>query len=178
MLQLGQSTEINGNWQSSLAPIIRIRYFEFITLQMNNPIHSKKAVLSTKDLQLLFRVFTDHYMPVFSKKPLLMRVDELDPTGHVRTLIFHIKYIRNSWAHQSDFSIRVAYRVVETIIWFFDQLRHSEKELESIRLILLKAMCATVCENIYKIQELGKTCLLYTSPSPRDLSTSRMPSSA
>ena len=25
---------------------------------------------------------------------------------------------------------------------------------------------------------LSKTCLLYTSPSPRDLSTSRMPSSA
>ena len=25
---------------------------------------------------------------------------------------------------------------------------------------------------------LGKACLLYTSPSPRDLSTSRMPSSA
>ena len=28
--------------------------------------------------------------------------------------------------------------------------------------------------NIYK----GRVCLLYTSPSPRDLSTSRMPSSA
>ena len=27
-------------------------------------------------------------------------------------------------------------------------------------------------------EEYGKTCLLYTSPSPRDLSTSRMPSSA
>ena len=26
--------------------------------------------------------------------------------------------------------------------------------------------------------EIAKTCLLYTSPSPRDLSTSRMPSSA
>ena len=26
--------------------------------------------------------------------------------------------------------------------------------------------------------EMDKTCLLYTSPSPRDLSTSRMPSSA
>ena len=26
--------------------------------------------------------------------------------------------------------------------------------------------------------DLGNTCLLYTSPSPRDLSTSRMPSSA
>ena len=29
-----------------------------------------------------------------------------------------------------------------------------------------------------KIRELGTDCLLYTSPSPRDLSTSRMPSSA
>eukprot|EP00829_Urostomides_striatus_P020646 TRINITY_DN884_c0_g1_i3.p6 TRINITY_DN884_c0_g1~~TRINITY_DN884_c0_g1_i3.p6 ORF type:complete len:113 (-),score=33.27 TRINITY_DN884_c0_g1_i3:12-350(-) len=27
-------------------------------------------------------------------------------------------------------------------------------------------------------RDLAKTCLLYTSPSPRDLSTSRMPSSA
>ena len=27
-------------------------------------------------------------------------------------------------------------------------------------------------------RRLGKDCLLYTSPSPRDLSTSRMPSSA
>ena len=29
-----------------------------------------------------------------------------------------------------------------------------------------------------KIRELAEDCLLYTSPSPRDLSTSRMPSSA
>ena len=29
-----------------------------------------------------------------------------------------------------------------------------------------------------KAIRLGVTCLLYTSPSPRDLSTSRMPSSA
>ena len=29
-----------------------------------------------------------------------------------------------------------------------------------------------------KLHELLKNCLLYTSPSPRDLSTSRMPSSA
>ena len=28
------------------------------------------------------------------------------------------------------------------------------------------------------VLDLNKTCLLYTSPSPRDLSTSRMPSSA
>ena len=29
-----------------------------------------------------------------------------------------------------------------------------------------------------KLLEIRETCLLYTSPSPRDLSTSRMPSSA
>ena len=31
---------------------------------------------------------------------------------------------------------------------------------------------------IYPAKSLYKPCLLYTSPSPRDLSTSRMPSSA
>ena len=33
-------------------------------------------------------------------------------------------------------------------------------------------------ENDNALRELTKNCLLYTSPSPRDLSTSRMPSSA
>ena len=33
-------------------------------------------------------------------------------------------------------------------------------------------------EEISLLQRLLKDCLLYTSPSPRDLSTSRMPSSA
>ena len=33
-------------------------------------------------------------------------------------------------------------------------------------------------ENVDKIVEVLKACLLYTSPSPRDGATSRMPSSA
>ena len=33
-------------------------------------------------------------------------------------------------------------------------------------------------ENESSIENAAKSCLLYTSPSPRDLSTSRMPSSA
>ena len=33
-------------------------------------------------------------------------------------------------------------------------------------------------EDRLELVELGRICLLYTSPSPRDLSTSRMPSSA
>jgi len=35
-----------------------------------------------------------------------------------------------------------------------------------------------IVDKIQKIDGVFKTCLLYTSPSPRDLSTSRMPSSA
>ena len=35
-----------------------------------------------------------------------------------------------------------------------------------------------VKEMMTEMKKLAKDCLLYTSPSPRDLSTSRMPSSA
>ena len=34
------------------------------------------------------------------------------------------------------------------------------------------------CVPLAKATRMTKSCLLYTSPSPRDLSTSRMPSSA
>ena len=40
-----------------------------------------------------------------------------------------------------------------------------------------KIVCDSVDE-FMTVLELVRTCLLYTSPSPRDLSTSRMPSSA
>ena len=33
-------------------------------------------------------------------------------------------------------------------------------------------------ETVKKILEISKSCLLYTSPSPRDVEESRMPSSA
>ena len=46
------------------------------------------------------------------------------------------------------------------------------------------ATIGTLCEidtqdgNRVNAEVIGQSCLLYTSPSPRDLSTSRMPSSA
>ena len=40
----------------------------------------------------------------------------------------------------------------------------------------IKSMCCI--NNIDSINSMYSICLLYTSPSPRDLSTSRMPSSA
>ena len=46
-----------------------------------------------------------------------------------------------------------------------DKLNNLSKDLNSI------------LEFVDQLKEI-KTCLLYTSPSPRDLSTSRMPSSA
>ena len=41
--------------------------------------------------------------------------------------------------------------------------------------------CFNLCDSFPKLFDMideSKDCLLYTSPSPRDLSTSRMPSSA
>ena len=50
-------------------------------------------------------------------------------------------------------------------------------------MIVKNAELETVCGITSKLPENGQievafACLLYTSPSPRDLSTSRMPSSA
>ena len=39
-------------------------------------------------------------------------------------------------------------------------------------------MAAILIASGYLMNQLADSCLLYTSPSPRDLSTSRMPSSA
>ena len=52
----------------------------------------------------------------------------------------------------------------ETLRWGYERLR---KALESVEI-----------DVIVLLSPHWQTCLLYTSPSPRDLSTSRMPSSA
>ena len=44
--------------------------------------------------------------------------------------------------------------------------------------ILMMMKIAIEKSNYDEVKNLSDTCLLYTSPSPRDLSTSRMPSSA
>ena len=45
--------------------------------------------------------------------------------------------------------------------------------------VLIKVLPATKDEKkAFSYYRYGMSCLLYTSPSPRDLSTSRMPSSA
>ena len=55
---------------------------------------------------------------------------------------------------------------------------------KGVRVTLFVSGCTNHCKNCFQPEtwnfDYGKpyTCLLYTSPSPRDLSTSRMPSSA
>ena len=64
---------------------------------------------------------------------------------------------------------------------FFDKYFYVAKQLgegakaEDI-LKIMESLGAVVMKK--RMEDEGKICLLYTSPSPRDLSTSRMPSSA
>ena len=56
-------------------------------------------------------------------------------------------------------------------------------ELENIYDLAYKALSAHGCDHfnadsVATTVSHAESCLLYTSPSPRDLSTSRMPSSA
>ena len=82
----------------------------------------------------------------------------------------------------NKFSLREIDRIIE-MAWedrtpfeaIFNQFNINEKELINLMRNNLK-------RNSFKLWRERvsgrKTCLLYTSPSPRDLSTSRMPSSA
>ena len=61
----------------------------------------------------------------------------------------------------------------------------AQQELEKLRLLApqgqvsLAAVQAAVADSArYDVYQLGESCLLYTSPSPRDRTRSRMPPSA
>ena len=54
----------------------------------------------------------------------------------------------------------------------------NNKNIERLRKEKIKVFIGHKKQNIEKGTILVISCLLYTSPSPRDLSTSRMPSSA
>ena len=56
-------------------------------------------------------------------------------------------------------------------------IARAHKELVRVQDIFLELMI-TMDKNTKYMEDLYNICLLYTSPSPRDLSTSRMPSSA
>ena len=56
--------------------------------------------------------------------------------------------------------------------------KESWKNEKGYSLTYLPFVARAVCQALAEFPRLNSSCLLYTSPSPRDLSTSRMPSSA
>ena len=65
--------------------------------------------------------------------------------------------------------------VISTIIFLFAYVLYAEVLRENAylsRIVEIQENQKVIDTGLYKV------CLLYTSPSPRDLSTSRMPSSA
>ena len=58
-----------------------------------------------------------------------------------------------------------------------EQLTHIGLEVESVENLSTENQLFKIAK-IIKTEKHPNACLLYTSPSPRDLSTSRMPSSA
>ena len=57
-------------------------------------------------------------------------------------------------------------------------LNGTDREIERRMPVKITRHYFEQAKNSTSLQQLIKACLLYTSPSPRDLSTSRMPSSA
>ena len=53
-----------------------------------------------------------------------------------------------------------------------------ERAESAMRKALINALAEGEDQHLCELFEMLMACLLYTSPSPRDLSTSRMPSSA
>ena len=86
-----------------------------------------------------------------------------------------------AWEHASPVSISLPLRedqfVGEQVIAVFDNLL---PDYGPIRTRVAERVGAKGTDAFSLLSEIGRdcVCLLYTSPSPRDLSTSRMPSSA
>ena len=66
-----------------------------------------------------------------------------------------------------------------TLIQFLGKLRESYPSLKEDHIILnLFSFTTLKAADLLEFLHLSNTCLLYTSPSPRDRTRSRMPSSA
>ena len=73
----------------------------------------------------------------------------------------------------SDIAVAMGGRIAEEIIFGHDKVTSGA----SSDIDMVTKLAKNMVTKYGMTTELG-TCLLYTSPSPRDLSTSRMPSSA
>ena len=82
-----------------------------------------------------------------------------------------VEYALSKYLDANSISWALAGRNIE-------KLNNLKKDLNIPHQIDILEVDSTNQQSIDKLVSLTKCCLLYTSPSPRDLSTSRMPSSA
>ena len=108
--------------------------------------------------------------------------------GHVLQCPLITSHTLQSWAGgwygsmaSGCYGSMALWLLYETLLWLYDsmpqlgriQVMHYRKALDNKTIHDVEDMDTPLCPI-----KLAKCCLVYTSPSPRDLSTSRMPSSA
>ena len=77
-----------------------------------------------------------------------------------------------------QFQKKDSYKEIGVINQKISELEKDEQELKTKDKTIGDTLFELEDKKIELVRKLYKICLLYTSPSPRDLSTSRMPSSA
>ena len=113
----------------------------------------------------------------------------------VKQAVPYLRMVGEEWPLGRDrmtYEIRALQLYNELVPELVPRIHHADEEMSTLvmqylddHLILRLGMIDAVtypkvAEHIglFMAETLFRTCLLYTSPSPRDLSTSRMPSSA
>ena len=84
---------------------------------------------------------------------------------------------RLQYRYHTDWTEVTTEMKYDDVVYFASQLPRLRKQVE-FDLESKKMTLHTVSALVVRLIDMYNICLLYTSPSPRDLSTSRMPSSA
>jgi hypothetical protein len=81
-------------------------------------------------------------------------------TNYLLTLCHSIKYFRNRWAHQSQFTVRETYRLLDDCQALLEELSINNKEIDNLRLSVLQSLVnlkseefTDINKNQYKIED-------------------------
>ena len=110
---------------------------------------------------------------------ILLCLHQYDACNHKHSLLCadcqNIKMVLEGIREKiEDEKLDLTYDQRERAMWEYEQV---VVEIEAWKTHLLRAFHQDLAR-LDALSSLDEDCLLYTSPSPRDLSTSRMPSSA